>query len=105
MSDDPVVSRPQIAVYVMTNLGRTVLYVGVTNDLTRRVWEHRSLADPRSFTTRYRVTLLVHYEAGESMVEAIRREKQVKGWTRARKLDLIRRSNPQLRDLWPEIVS
>ena len=63
------------------------------------------MADPRAFTTRYRVTLLVHYEASESMVEAIRREKQVKGWTRARKLDLIRQSNPQLRDRWSEIVS
>lgn len=98
-------SRPQIAVYIMTNLGRTVLYVGVTNDLTRRVWEHRSLADPRSFTTRYRLTLLAHFEASESMVEAIRREKQIKGWTRAKKLELIRQSNLQLRDLWSDIVN
>ncbi len=95
-------ARPQIAVYVLSNVARTV--VGVTNDLTRRVSEHRSFMDPHSFTAKYRTTALVHYEAFESMVEAIRREKQLKGWTRVKKLTLLRAKNPGLCDLWDEVA-
>ena len=91
------------AVYMLCNKARTVLYTGVTNNLMRRVLEHREGAEPGSFTARYRVNRLVYYEAFESIVAAIQREKQIKGWTRARKDALVARSNPAWSDLWDQI--
>jgi putative endonuclease len=84
-------------VYIMTNQART-LYTGVTNNLERRVKEHKSAAAP-GFTARYRMTQLIFYEATEDVRDAIAREKQIKGWTRRRKVELIDGMNPYWFDL------
>ena len=82
-------------VYILTNRYRTVFYIGMTNDLERRLQEHRSGRGSR-FTAQYRVTDLIYTETYPTPGDAIRREKQLKGWRRAKKLDLIRRTNPDL---------
>lgn len=84
-------------VYILTSRNG-VIYVGVTNDLHRRVDEHRTL-NTNSFTHRYGITRLVYFETTEDVQAAIEREKQIKGWTRHRKLDLIRSVNPRFEDL------
>ncbi len=87
-------------VYIMTNALKTVLYTGVTNDLRRRVLEHRTkLAE--GFTKRYNITLLLHYEEIPDPRSAIAREKQIKSWSRARKEELIVQSNP----LWVDLAA
>ncbi len=78
-----------------------VLYVGVTNNLARRLHEHRTKRNRRAFSAQYRVTRLLYYESIHGPLTAIRREKQIKAWSRNKKLDLIRRHNPMLRDLAP----
>ena len=84
-------------VYIMTSRSDT-LYTGVTNDLHRRVYEHRQkLVD--GFTKRYNINMLAYYEQTNDVEAAIRREKQVKGWRRSKKMDLIESMNPQWRDL------
>jgi putative endonuclease len=75
-----------------------VLYVGVTGHLARRVWEHKQKRVP-GFTARYRVTELVYFEAFGDIRAAIAREKQIKGWLRARKITLIEAFNPRWKDL------
>ena len=85
------------SVYIMASRSR-VLYVGVTNDLVRRVDEHKRGLGGR-FTSRYRVTRLVHREEFTRIGDAIAREKALKGWRRSRKVALIERSNPAWRDL------
>jgi putative endonuclease len=87
----------QYCVYLLTNRSRT-LYTGVTNDLLRRLYEHRHPQRP-CFTSRYRVTRLVYYEATPSARTAIAREQQIKSWSRPRKIALIRSVNPRWRDL------
>ncbi len=89
-------------VYIMTNPRKTVLYTGVTNDLARRVYEHKEKRAP-GFASRYNVTDLVYYEVAETAEAAIAREKQVKAGSRRRKIDLIRRMNPAWRDLSGEL--
>ena len=90
-------------VYALSNERRTVLYVGVTNSLARRLAEHRaSTAD--AFTTRYRTTDLVWFEAFPDVNDAIAREKQLKRWHRAWKWTLVREANPDLRDLSAELI-
>lgn len=84
-------------VYILTNRSRT-LYVGVTNDLRRRLEEHRT-APPGSFTGRYRIDALVYYEVHRYILNAIAREKQLKGWCRERKITLIDSFNPRWQDL------
>jgi putative endonuclease len=84
-------------VYIMTNHSRT-LYTGVTNDLVRRVAEHKAKQIP-GFTQRYNITQLVYYEATPDVRSAIEREKQIKGWLRAKKIALIESVNPDWRDL------
>jgi putative endonuclease len=91
------------AVYILSNLNRTVLYTGVTNDLVRRTTEHRQRMNPDGFAERYRADRLVYYEPFEGMVAAIRREKRIKGWSRAKKRELISRANPDWRDLWSSV--
>ena len=87
----------QYYVYIMTNGIRT-LYVAVTNDLTRRVYEHKEkLAD--GFTKKYNVIWLAYYEATCNVESAIAREKQLKGWVRSKKIALIESMNPQWVDL------
>ncbi len=87
-------------VYIMASLS-TTLYVGVTNDLLRRVSEHKA-GTTESFTKRYRVNRLVYFEHGNDVEGAITREKQLKGWTRQRKLALVSEVNPQWLDLSEE---
>ena len=84
-------------VYVLASKTR-VLYVGVTNDLVRRVWEHRCGTVP-GFTRRYGVHSLVYYEAVTDPAGAISREKQIKGWARVKKVGMIESSNPGWNDL------
>ena len=85
-------------VYIMSNLHNTTLYTGITNDLERRVQEHR-IYDSKSFTSRYRCHKLVYYEEYSSSMEAICREKQIKSWSRKRKDELIDSKNPDRVDL------
>jgi putative endonuclease len=87
-------------VYIMANKGR-MLYVGVTNDLERRVQEHKRREVP-GYTRRYGITSLVYYEETNSIQAAIAREKHIKGWLRAKKVALIAAANPQWRDLSAE---
>jgi putative endonuclease len=87
----------QYCVYIMTNRSGT-LYIGVTNDLVRRVHEHKTKCI-EGFTSKYNLTQLVYYEAGADIREAIAREKQLKGWRRSKKLALINTSNPKWNDL------
>ncbi len=84
-------------VYIMTNRSRT-LYVGMTNDLMRRISEHKQKLIP-GFTSKYNITQLVYYEATNDVLEAIAREKQIKGWLRAKKIALIETINPDWKDL------
>jgi putative endonuclease len=87
----------QYYVYIMANLART-LYTGVTNDLEWRVFEHREKRIP-GFTQWYNLTQLVYYEATSDVRTAIAREKQIKGWLRAKKVALIESMNPRWEDL------
>lgn len=89
-------------VYMMANARNTVLYLGVTNNIERRVKEHKEHLDPRSFTARYNVEKLVWYEAHQRITAAIVREKQLKEWKRAWKERLIREMNPEWQDLAAE---
>ena len=84
-------------VYIMTNPSRT-LYVGVTNDLERRINQHR-LKEIPGFTAKYNITQLVYYEETGDVLAAIAREKTIKGWLRAKKIGLIESSNPNWQDL------
>jgi putative endonuclease len=90
-------------VYILTNKPRGTLYVGVTNDLVRRVYEHREGVVP-GFTTRYELKQLVHFERYDTPTLAIQREKNIKHWSRAWKLQLVNSSNPQWRDLYNDIT-
>jgi len=89
--------RKEYYVYLMTNKSRT-LYTGVTNNLERRVYEHKHKLVP-GFTSKYNITKLVYYEAGDDINIAIAREKQIKGWLRAKKIALIESVNPEWEDL------
>jgi putative endonuclease len=91
-------------VYMLASRRRGTLYIGVTNDLVRRVWEHRSGAVP-GFTRRYGVERLVWFEVFDDITAAIQREKTMKHWLRAWKMALIDRANPAWRDLYDEIAA
>lgn len=90
-------------VYILSNKINTVLYVGVTSNLIKRVWEHKNKAVP-GFTARYNVDKLVYYETSESILSAIEREKQIKGGSRKKKTELINSINPQWKDLYEGII-
>ncbi len=77
----------------MTNRSRVVLYTGVTNDLARRVWEHQN-GEVKGFTGKYKIDRLVYHETFHDIRDAIAREKQIKGWTRAKKNALVETLNP-----------
>jgi len=85
-------------VYILTNASRT-LYTGVTNNLERRLYDHCNPSGPNSFTARYHVRWLVHYEDFSDIRDAIAREKQIKSWRRSKKIALIESTNPTWRDL------
>ncbi|MEO1479944.1 MAG: GIY-YIG nuclease family protein, partial [Bacteroidota bacterium] len=88
-------------VYILANRA-LVLYVGMTSDLGRRVAEHRAKAVP-GFTARYDIDRLVYVESYADVHDAIARERQLKGWRRTKKLDLVARQNPQWRDLTEQV--
>ena len=90
-------------VYIMTNKSRT-LYTGVTNNLMRRVYEHKNKL-VKGFTHHYNIQFLVYFEATSSIHTAIKREKQIKGWLREKKIELINSINPQWKDLSEEWYS
>jgi len=90
-------------VYIMTNRPNGTLYVGVTSDLARRAWEHREgVAD--SFTSRYGLKRLVYAERHDEIISAIQREKNLKHWSRAWKVTLILKSNPNWDDLYEQLL-
>jgi putative endonuclease len=88
--------------YIMTNRPRGVLYIGVAAVLTARVWQHRN-GEGSDFCRRYNLTRLVHAEQHDSIQDAIAREKAMKAWKRAWKIELIERANPQWLDLWDQL--
>ena len=88
--------------YILTNRTNTVLYIGVTARLTRRLALHREPSGRDSFTRRYRLTRLIYVEEYHRVIDAISREKQLKGWRRERKLALIRELNPAMEELMPD---
>ena len=91
-------------VYMLTNATGTVLYTGVTNDLIRRVYEHKTNADPNGFTAKYAVHKLVYFEQTSSSYEAISREKQIKGWRRKKKNQLVEAANPKWEELYDKLI-
>lgn len=98
-----MMSHKQTAVYILASKRNGTLYIGVTSDLSKRVWEHKNDA-VEGFTKRYDVHRLVYYELHEDTVSAIAREKQIKKWNRVWKLELIEQDNPDWLDLWEGIL-
>ena len=90
-------------VYILTNRNHTVLYTGVTNDLVRRIYEHKNHWDQESFTAKYKVDRLIYFEETSDVKAALEREKQIKSWKRERKVGLISQSNPRWIDLYEHI--
>ncbi len=91
----------QYFIYIMTNPTNTVLYTGMTNDLVRRVWEHKE-KQKQGFTQKYNVVKLVYYEIYGSASDAIAREKQIKAGSRKKKIELIKSVNPEWKDLFAD---
>ncbi len=89
--------KRQFYVYILTNKTNNVLYTGVTNNLARRIFEHKNKVNV-GFTSKYNVDKLVYYEVFDSAYEAISREKQIKGWLRIKKILLIKSINPDFHD-------
>ena len=89
-------------VYILSSQNNNVIYIGVTNDLRRRVIEHKN-AVVDGFTKKYHVNKLVYYETFSSSMDAIKREKQLKGWIRNKKVALINSINPEWNDLFYEL--
>ena len=97
-------NNAQYYVYILASQKMGTLYIGVTSDLPRRVWEHKNKCVP-GFTEKYYVDQLMYYEIHQTAENAIRREKQMKKWNREWKIDLIRGMNPEWRDLYEEICA
>lgn len=95
-------SQKRYYVYLLASRRNGTLYIGVTNDLIRRVWEHKTDV-LEGFTKRYQVHHLVWFEQTEDVAAAIAREKQLKKWNRAWKLQFIEASNPEWRDLYDDV--
>ena len=91
-------------VYILANETNVAVYTGVTNDLYRRVYEHKAHIDKDSFTAKYNITKLVFFESTNDVKSTIEREKQIKKWNRGRKNKLISSFNPQWRDLYDDIA-
>jgi putative endonuclease len=92
-------------IYILTNKLNTTLYIGVTSNLQRRLYEHQNNLIPNSFVSKYNLKKIIYYEGFHSIEEAIGRETQLKGWTRKKKEDLIATINPKWIDLTNEIMS
>jgi putative endonuclease len=93
----------EYCVYIMTNAHNTVIYTGVTNDLARRVYEHKNGLGS-IFTKKYNVIKLVYFEVTDNVQAALAREKQIKGGSRKKKLNLVNSINPEWKDLYEEII-
>ena len=93
----------EYCVYMMTNAHNTVIYTGVTNNLKRRVYEHKNGLGG-IFTKKYNVVKLVYYEVTDDVYAALAREKQIKGGSRKKKVDLIESINAEWKDLYEEII-
>lgn len=90
-------------VYIMASQKNGTIYVGVTSNLIKRVYEHKTEIF-EGFTKKYNIKNLVYYEIYEDIVEAIKREKALKGWTRKEKIELIENQNPDWKDLYTELI-
>ena len=86
-------------IYILTNKNNTVLYIGVTSDLKQRIYQHKTKKYP-SFTKKYNIDKLVYFEKYNNIEDAIRREKQLKGWSRKKKDELVTSINPDWKDLY-----
>ena len=91
-------------VYILASTTNVTVYIGVTRDLIRRVYEHRNHMDPNSFTSKYDVHKLVYFEQTSDVKAALEREKQLKGWRRSKKNALIESMNPEWKDLYPDLL-
>ena len=91
-------------IYIMTNKYKTTLYIGVTNDLRRRVWEHRIHYVKNSFTDKYNLEFCIYYECFPTIEQAINRETEIKKWNRNKKENLIVAFNPDWSDLWDDVL-
>lgn len=91
-------------VYILASATNVTTYIGVTNDLIRRVYEHRNHLVPDSFTSKYGVYKLVYFEQTSDVRAALEREKQLKGWRRSKKNALIETMNPEWKDLYPDLL-
>jgi putative endonuclease len=95
--------RRTFYIYIITNTYNSVIYVGVTNDLYRRITEHKNKNDKNSFSAKYNLWKLVYYEYTEYVHSALDREKEIKKWRRDKKNKLIEMMNPEWNDLFAEI--
>ena len=95
--------KKQPAVYILSSKRNGTLYIGVSSDLVKRIWQHKH-DEARGFTKRYGVHELIWYELHETMESAIERERALKNWKRAWKLELIERETPDWKDLYEEIL-
>jgi putative endonuclease len=93
----------EYCVYIMANVHNTVIYSGVTNNLARRVYEHKNGLGG-IFTKKYNITKLVYYEVGDNVHAALAREKQIKGGSRKKKIELVNSVNLEWKDLFDEIT-
>ena len=91
-------------VYILASATNVTIYIGVTNDLIRRVYEHRNHLAPDSFISKYVVHKLVYFEQTSDVSAALEREKQLKGWRRSKKNALIETMNPEWKDLYPDLL-
>ncbi len=90
-------------VYILSNKWNTTLYTGVTDNIIKRVWEHKQKL-VKGFTSKYNIDKLVFYEHGKDSLEAIKREKQIKGGSRKTKIELIQKMNPNWEDLYHKLL-
>ena len=91
-------------VYILASATNVTIYIGVTNDLVRRVYEHKNHLATDGFTSKYDVHKLVYFEQTSNVRAALEREKQLKGWRRSKKNALIETMNPEWKDLYPELL-
>jgi len=96
-------SEKHYYVYILANKVNTVIYIGITNDIKRRIYEHKNKV-VEGFTKKYNINKLVYYEVFDDPYNAITREKQLKGWIRAKKDELVNSINPDWKDLYEEII-
>ncbi len=94
----------QYYVYILASVTNVTLYIGVTRDLVRRVYEHKHHLDPNSFTSKYKVHKLVYFEQTSDVNAALEREKQLKGWRRSKKNALVETMNPKWEDLYSGLL-